>query len=98
MYVNKTALIEELKTAYQLVSQCEGGYSGDFLDAREFAVALKEAITLFESGDDTCVKNLWLWFAPTTAWDDFVGSEGMELGNSIFEKLEQYITEKKIII
>ncbi|MFQ3639150.1 MAG: hypothetical protein SNJ62_03965 [Chloracidobacterium sp.] len=94
--MNKTALIEELKTAYQLVAQYEGGYSGEFFDAREFAEALKKAITLCESGDDTCVRKLWLWFAPTTAWDDFVGSEGMELGNSIFEKLEQYMTEKKI--
>ncbi len=96
--MNKTTLIEELKDAYQLAAQYEGGYSGAFFDAKEFAAALKEAITLFESGDDTCVRNLWLWFAPTTAWDDFVGSEGMELGNSIFEKLEQYIAENKIKI
>ena len=98
MHENKTVLIEELKTAYQLAAQYEGGYSGEFSDAREFAAALKEAITLFESGDDTCVRKLWLWFAPTTAWDDFVGSEGMELGNSIFEKLKRYMAANKIKI
>jgi hypothetical protein len=96
--MNKTALIKELKDAYQLAIQYEDGYSGEFFDAKEFAVALNEAITLFESGDDTCVRNLWLWFAPTTAWDDFVGSKGMELGNSIFGKLEQYIAENNIKI
>ncbi len=96
--MNKIALIRELKDAHQLVSQYEGGYSGEFLDAKEFAAALKEAIVLFESGDDTCVRNLYLWFAPTTAWDDFVGLEGMELGNSIFEKLQQYIKENTIKI
>ncbi len=94
--MNKTALIEELKDAYQLVAQYEGGYSGGFFNAKEFAAALNEAIRLFESGDDTGVKNLWLWFAPTTTWDTFVGSEGIELGNSIFEKLEQYIAENNI--
>jgi hypothetical protein len=94
--MNKTALIKELKNAYQLVSQYEGGYSGNFIDSKDFAAALKDAIALFESGDDTIVKNLWLWFAPTTAWDDFVGLEGTELGNSIFGKLEQYIVENNI--
>jgi hypothetical protein len=94
--MNKTVLIEELKDAHQLVAQYEGGYSCGFFDATEFAVALKESIILFESGDDTCLKNLHLWFAPTTAWDSFVGSEGIELGNSIFEKLGQYIAENNI--
>ncbi|MBI5944307.1 MAG: hypothetical protein HY864_08055 [Chloroflexi bacterium] len=95
--MNKIALVEELKDAYQLAAQYEGGYSSGFFDAKEFAAALKEAIILFENGDDdTSVKNLWLWFAPTTAWDTFVGSEGIELGNSIFEKLEQYIAENNI--
>ncbi len=94
--MNKIALIEDLKDAYQLAAQYEGGYSSEFFDAKEFAVALKEAIILFESGNDTSVKNLWLWFAPTSAWDSFVGSEGMELGNSIFKKLELYIVENNI--
>ncbi len=96
--MNKNKLIKELKEAYHLASQYEGGYSGEFLDAKDFSEALKKAIALFESGDDSCAKDLWVWFAPTTAWDDFVGLEGMELGNSIFEKLDQYIKENKIEI
>jgi hypothetical protein len=64
--MNNDILIQELKEAYQLASQYEGGYSGKFLDAREFADALKESIELFEAGDDSCVKDLWLYFAPTT--------------------------------
>ena len=96
--MKKAKLIRELKKACQIVSQYEGGYSGEFLDAREFSAALNEAIKQFEDGDDSCVKNLWLWFAPTTAWDDFVGLEGLELGNSIFEKLELYIKKNNIEI
>ncbi len=96
--MNKTALIEELKEAHQLITHYDGGYSGEFFDAKEFAVALKKAITLFESGDETSVRNLWLWFAPTTVWDDFVGLEGMVLGNSIFRKLNEYILENNIKI
>ncbi len=96
--MNKKELIKELKEAYRLAAQYEGGYSGQFLDAKDFAEALNKAIALFESGDDSCAKNLWLWFAPTTAWDDFVGLEGMDLGNSLFKKIEQYIKEKGIEI
>jgi len=58
--MNKVKLIKKLKEAYQIASQYEGGYSGEFLDAKEFAAALNAAITEFEAGDDTCVKNLWL--------------------------------------
>ena len=96
--MSKNTLIKELKDAYQLVSQSEGGYSGEFLDAKDFAEALNKSIVLFDSGDNSCAKALWLWFAPTTAWDDFVGLEGMELGNSIFEKLDKYIKENDIKI
>jgi hypothetical protein len=94
--MNRNVLIKELKEAYQLASQYEGGYSGDFLDAKDFAKALNDAIAVFESGDDSCVKNLWLWFAPTTEWDNFVGLEGMDLGNSIFKKLDLYLKEQNI--
>lgn len=94
--MNKIDLIEELKVAQELVAQYEGGYSSGFFDAKEFAIALKEEIALFDGSDDTGAKTLRLWFAPTTAWDTFVGSKGVELGNSIFEKLEQYILENNI--
>jgi hypothetical protein len=94
--MNKSDLINELKKAYDLASQYEGGHSGEFLDAREFAAALKKSIEMFEAGNDDCVMDLWGWFAPTTEWDDFIGCEGMELGNSIFEKLDEYRKQQGI--
>ncbi len=96
--MDKKQLIKELKQAYQIVCQYEGGYSEEFLDAKEFSTALNHAIISFEDGDDSCVKDLWLWFAPTSAWDDFVGQGGIELGNSIFEKLKKYIRKMNIVI
>ncbi|MCP4535729.1 MAG: hypothetical protein GY832_01115 [Chloroflexi bacterium] len=94
--MNRNKLIIELEQALAIVSRYEGGYSGEFLDAKEFAVALQEAIGKFKAGDDSCVKDLRLWFAPTTAWDDFVGYTGIELGHSIFEQLDKYIKKNKI--
>ena len=96
--MDKSKLINELKIAYELSSQYEGGYSDMFTDAREFSVALKEAIESLESGNDSKVKDLWSWFAPTTEWDDLIGEKGLELGNSIFKKIQQYIEQNKIKI
>ena len=96
--MQKSILIKELWQAQKLSSRYEGGYSGEFLNAKEFSKALKEAIELFESGNDCSLKDLMSWFAPTTEWDDFIGEEGMKLGNSIFDKIGQYIEQNNIKI
>jgi len=96
--MKKIDLIDELKRAHNVAEKYEGGNSGEFLDAKEFASALNEAIQNFESSDDSCVKNLWLWFAPTSVWDDLIDIDETELGNSCFEKLEQYIKEYEVKI
>ncbi|MFT5820854.1 MAG: hypothetical protein ACI8ZM_002102 [Crocinitomix sp.] len=82
-------LIQELDLAEKLVSEFSGGHSGEFLSAEEFHRALKERILILKRGDLTVLGDLWYWFAPTCAWDDFVGMDGLDLGNSIFEKLDQ---------
>lgn len=92
------ALIGNLKKACEVASQYSGGYSGEFLDAQEFYQALVETVTAFENGDTSQVKSLWVWFSPTTAWDDFIGMEGTELGNSIFSQLQNYISDHGIKI
>jgi hypothetical protein len=92
----KNELIKELKLACEIASQYSGGYSGEFLDATEFYSALKSAVSDFENGDDSKIKDLWIWFAPTTAWDDFIGSDASNLANSIFNKITKYIEEQKI--
>lgn len=94
----KSQLIEDLKKACEIASHYSGGYSGEFLDAQEFYKALNSAVADFEKGDDNKAKDLWVWFAPTTAWDDFIGMDGVDLGNSIFSQLQAYINVHSIKI
>jgi hypothetical protein len=83
------SLIQNLEKACVIAAKYEGGYSGEFLDAKDFAKALSVAVTKFKGGDQTVLNELWGYFAPTTEWDDLVGEEGIDLGNSIFEVLNQ---------
>jgi hypothetical protein len=43
-----------------------------------------------EQGDETALDDVFLWFLPTSDWDDLVGEDGMELGNEIVETLKTY--------
>ena len=52
--------------------------------------ALIDAIDDIEYGNQTDLTRFWFWFAPTTAWDDFVGEEGIELGNRIFDRVDRW--------
>ena len=38
-----------------------------------------------EKGDDSVLEDLWIWFAPTCQWDDFVGD--VDLGERIYQKI-----------
>jgi len=84
-------LIDLLKRAEKQLSQYSGGYSGEYLDAKDFHKDLVEAIKRYEEGDESQLKRFWGWFAPTTCWDDFVGGEGLGLGNEIFERIDKMI-------
>lgn len=83
-------LLEDLHAAEKILSKYEGGYSGKFLSAQEFHASLVEAIDDIEFGNQTDLSRIWIWFAPTCAWDDFVGEEGIELGNRIFERVNKW--------
>ena len=83
-------LLEDLHAAENILSKYEGGHSGEFLSAEEFHKSLVEEIDAIEFGNQTDLSKIWLWFAPTCAWDDFVGGEGIELGNSIFERVDKW--------
>ena len=80
-------LISDLKKAERIVSEYTGGYSGEHLSAEEFHKDLKERIERLEQGDESVIEDLWIWFAPTCQWDDFVGQ--IELGEKIFQKLNK---------
>lgn len=84
-------LILLLERAEQMASQYSGGYSGSILSAEQFHSMLKQSIARLKAGEKSELHNLWLWFAPTCAWDDFIGSEGMNLGNDIFALLDKLV-------
>lgn len=76
-------LIKLLDEAEQLAGQFTGGYSDHFFSAQEFHSALKESVNKLKAGDIEQLNNLWLWFAPTYDWDDFIHQDGEDLANAI---------------
>jgi hypothetical protein len=80
---NYDRLIQLLGQAIDLAAQYSGGYSERFLGAEEFAAALHNALEQLNAGDKSVIETLWLWFLPTSDWDDLVGWEGVDLGNKI---------------
>lgn len=80
-------LIALLEKAAHLSGQVSGGYSGEFLSAEEFHLALVESIAKLKSGDNSELDKLDSWFLPTSCWDDFVGSDGQDLANQISDLL-----------
>ena len=83
-------LLDDLHTTEKMLSEYKGGYSGEFLSAEEFHEALIEAIDDIEFGNQIDLSRFWIWFAPTSVWDDFVGEAGLELGNKIFERVNKW--------
>ena len=80
------SLLDDLEDAHERVSGLIGGYSGDYLSAEEFAASLRQEIEHLKTQEFPDLTNVWLWFAPTGAWDDFVGVDKSGLGDRIFEQ------------
>ena len=87
---NYSELMTDLHKAEKMLSEFKGGYSGEFLSAEEFHRALVDKINDIELGNQIDLNDLWIWFAPTCAWDDFVGKDGLDLGNRIFERVNNW--------
>jgi hypothetical protein len=85
-----------LDEADKLSGQYTGGYSNQFLSAQEFNSELSKSILKLKSGDKDEICKMYVWFAPTSTWDDYIGAEGVELGNEIFELLSELKTSLKI--
>ena len=83
-------LLEDLHEAEKLLSNFKGGYSGEFLSAMSFHEALLDAIDEIEGGNQADLTRFYIWFAPTSQWNDFTGTEGIELGNRIFERVNKW--------
>jgi hypothetical protein len=91
---DKRKLIELLDKAEHMARQFSGGYSGQFLSAEEFHLALVESITKLKNGDNSQLDTLNIWFLPTSCWDDFDGSDGLDLANEISDLLHKMINNK----
>ena len=81
------SLITDLKKAERILSEYSGGYSGEHLSTEEFYTDLVDRIKKLVNGDESVIEDLWIWFAPTCQWDDFVGD--IDLGETIFQQLDK---------
>lgn len=82
-------LYQLLDSAEKLAKQFTGGYSDHFFSAEEFHTALSDSIAKLKTGDMNQLDILWLWFAPSYDWDDFVQQDGENLANNIFPLLSE---------
>jgi len=80
-------LFKLLDKAEQLAGHFSGGHSGQFLSAKDFHSSLRHSIDKLKRGDNTQIEKLYIWFLPTSSWDDFVGIEGEKIGNELCELL-----------
>ena len=83
-------LFIDLDKAEQILSKLSGGYSGNFVSAEEFYKVFTEELNDLKHQNVPDFKQVCIWFAPTSAWDDFVGIDGMELGNRIYERANNW--------
>jgi hypothetical protein len=83
-------LIKLLKQAHIKLTSYTGGYSGEFTSASEFKRELSKEIDEISNKNKTDLKNIWTWFAPTCAWDDFVGMDGQDLGDKIHDFADKW--------
>jgi len=83
-------LLDDLHKAEKLLAEFKGGYSNRFDSAQDFHSHLVDFIDDIEYGNQTDLSKLWIWFAPTFDWDDLVGMDGLEIGNRIFERVDNW--------
>ncbi|PBQ30443.1 hypothetical protein CNR22_01230 [Sphingobacteriaceae bacterium] len=83
-------LIDDLHKAEELLSNFTGGHSGEFSSAEHFRETFVDAIDDIEGGNQTDLTRFYIWFLPTSTWDDFTKDQGQELGNKIFERVDSW--------
>lgn len=83
-------LFNDLDAAQTILAKIQGGYSGNFISAEAFCEALKDELHDLNHQNVPDFKQICLWFAPTSVWDDFVGLKGTELANRILERANRW--------
>lgn len=92
--ITQPRLFELLDEAEKLAGEFSGGYSSLFDAAEDFHTALQTAIQKLKDGDRTQLTNIHFWFAPTCAWDNFIGMDGKDLANEIVAILTDITNSK----
>lgn len=83
-------LFDDLDKAEQILSKRNGGYSGNFTSVEEFYKEFIEELYDLKRQNIPNFNRICLWFAPTSAWDDFIGMDGIEFGNRIYERADNW--------
>ncbi|MBF04811.1 MAG: hypothetical protein CMP76_16135 [Flavobacterium sp.] len=83
-------LFKDLEQAEEVLSKLTGGSSNNFNSVEDFYNAFVEELYDLKGQNVPNFEQICLWFAPTSAWDDFVGLDGMELANRIYERAEKW--------
>jgi hypothetical protein len=89
-------LLKLLDKAEKLAGQFSGGYSNNFFSAQEFHKALADSINKLKAGDTDQLHDLWLWFAPSCDWDDFIHRDGEDLASEIHPLVTDLINSFKV--
>ena len=86
-------LINELEKAEKILSEYSGGHSGDYFCATDFnkdyVLNLNKIKSDFNMNLKPDLGFMYRSFLPTCEWDDFVGSEGINIANRILKKIEK---------
>ena len=83
-------LFNDLEQAEEILSTLTGGYSSKFNSVEDFLNEFVEELYDLKSQNVPDFEQICMWFAPTSTWDDFVGINGIELANRIYERAKRW--------
>jgi hypothetical protein len=84
-------LIIDLHEAEKAMSLNIGDTSDKFASSEQFRLSLEDLTDDIEGGNQLDLTQLWELFAPVSAWDDFMGNNGQDLGDRIFQRLDHWM-------
>ena len=83
-------MFHDLEQAQDILSKLTGGSSYHFDSVEDFYNAFTEEVADLKVQNVPDFRQICLWFAPTSIWDGFVGHDGMELANRIYDRAEKW--------
>ncbi len=87
---NLFELFNDLDKAEKILSVLSGEYSENFTDLEEFYKEFVEELNDLKYQNVPDFERICIWFGPSSAWDEFVGTNGMELANLIYNRANKW--------